>query len=158
MPNSNAAPEQLTPLLRPHLGQVAALEASCFSAPWSISALEETLDAGGQGLVMIVKDALVGYLLTRFVPDGVEILKIAVQPDLRRTGIAGRLLQAGLQSWRGSRSCAVWLEVRESNLAARRLYRAHSFQEAGRRPRYYRDPEEDALMLRRDFTIEEPIR
>jgi len=134
-----------------HLPVVGELEARCFSAPWSVDGIRETLDEGGSGTVLHRGDLLVGYLLTRRLPVGVEILKLGVEPNQRRRGFARRLVQDGLRRWTADGVESVWLEVRESNNAARRLYAGYGFVEVGRRPHYYLAPVEDALVLSLDL-------
>ena len=92
------------------------------------------------------EDGLVlGFLSSRQTAPGErEILYIAVDPARRRRGIAKKLLQNELNGLRG-----VWfLEVRESNLAAIRLYDALGFRQAGRRENYYFHPTESAIVMR----------
>lgn len=89
-----------------------------------------------------------GFLIARCGPDEWEIENLVVSPPRRRQGIASVLAREILQSARQTGAAAVLLEVRESNVAARQLYQTLGFSETGRRPAYYRDPPEDALLLR----------
>jgi len=85
---------------------------------------------------------LAGFLVWRFTaPDEIEILNVAVDPLRRRTGVAKALLS-------GLPKAVVFLEVRESNLAARSLYRRAGFAELRLRPGYYRNPDEGAIVMR----------
>ena len=107
-----------------------------------------------RGAVAIVATegmALVGYVLARVIVDEAEILSLATLPNRRRRGVATRLLEAALADFRVRGVHAVWLEVRESNAPAQALYRAHGFVVAGRRRDYYRQPVEDALVLRSEL-------
>jgi len=92
-----------------------------------------------------VKGCVAGFLVIREVgPDEREILNLAVDPAERRTGIARGLLADALASAPGS-----WfLEVRASNAAAIQLYESAGFQIAGRRSGYYREPAEEAIVMR----------
>ncbi len=92
-----------------------------------------------------VEGSVRGFLASRQTAPGErEILFIAVDPAYRRRGIAKRLLQDELAGSRGE-----WfLEVRESNLAAIRLYQSLGFRVAGRRENYYPDPPEPAIVMR----------
>jgi len=86
-----------------------------------------------------------GFVVSRAVADRErEILNIAVRPDLRRAGIATQLLQAELA--RGAR--VHFLEVRESNIAARQLYERFGFETIGSRPAYYENPPEAGIVMR----------
>ena len=89
-----------------------------------------------------------GFLVARTVEREWEIENIAVAGLARRRGLGTRLLGEFLDLVRGRGAESVFLEVRESNRAARALYEKWAFVEAGRRPCYYRDPEEDAVMYR----------
>lgn len=89
-----------------------------------------------------------GFLIARRAPDDWEIENIAVEPRLRRQGIARSLIEELLREAEHRGVTAVLLEVRESNTAARALYKKLGFREEGRRPHYYAQPEEDALLLR----------
>ncbi len=97
-----------------------------------------------QCTVAEIERMIVGYLLTRKVAENeFEILNLAVAPHFRRRGIAESLLRAHLNGKKGQ-----WfLEVRESNVAARSLYAKLGFHEAGRRPEYYSDPPEAAVVM-----------
>lgn len=90
---------------------------------------------------------IAGFLVARVMADEMEILNLAVEPGWRRLGVAGKLLETALAQGRASGARRVFLEVRESNVAAIAFYQAHGFAPAGRRPRYYSDPPEDALVL-----------
>jgi len=81
--------------------------------------------------------------------DEAEIANLAVSDDARRGGIGARLLDHAIEAARDRKSRVVFLEVRESNAAARALYSSRGFEVAARRSKYYRKPVEDALVLRR---------
>jgi len=87
---------------------------------------------------------VVGFLVTRAVADEVEILNLAVDPANRRSGVARALLRPVLEAAPGS----VFLEVRESNTAALRLYQTLRFQEVSRRRGYYEAPSEDSIVMK----------
>ena len=92
---------------------------------------------------------VLGYVVSWYVMDEAEIANLAVSDDVRGAGIGARLLDHALEIARERRSQVVFLEVRESNAAARALYASRGFEVAGRRSKYYRKPVEDALVLRR---------
>ena len=89
-----------------------------------------------------------GYLMARLSGEEGEILNLAVLPGYRRQGVGRRLLEHGLAFLVGRGVREAYLEVRESNLAARDLYLGFGFRPVGVRPHYYRNPAEDALVLR----------
>ena len=89
-----------------------------------------------------------GYVVTWLVADEAELANLAVAPDRRRQGIGRYLLDAAMVEAVAGGAASLYLEVRESNVAARALYGARGFVAVGRRPSYYRNPAEDALLLR----------
>ena len=89
-----------------------------------------------------------GYLVARQMADEGEILNVGVEPARRRHGVGSVLVSAGLDRLRALGARQVFLEVRESNVAARALYGRFGFVEVSRRAKYYRRPVEDAILLR----------
>jgi len=89
-----------------------------------------------------------GFLIARAVANEWEIENIAIAGPARHRGMGTRLLGEFLEQVKAEAAEAVFLEVRESNRAARALYEKWAFVESGRRPRYYRDPDEDAAVYR----------
>ena len=137
---------------RDDVDAVAAIERRAFSDPWSANSFRALF---GNPLVhfAVAEDAiagrLLGYVVAWFVVDEAEIANLAVSDEARRSGIGARLLDHALSAAEQRQCRVVFLEVRESNAAARALYASRGFEVAGRRSRYYRKPVEDALVLRR---------
>lgn len=131
---------------------ISALEQEVFSDPWSEAGIREAI-AGPWTFVLVaeVEHAIAAYAVGREVAGSAELLNLAVAPAHRRAGIGRALLAAVLARFRRHRVDMVHLEVRASNEAALALYRAEGFVPAGRRARYYRFPEEDAIVLRLTF-------
>jgi len=130
------------------------LERRCFSDPWSALAFEELLRFPLTVALVAERDGEVGgYLISRAVAEEAEILNLAVAPEERRHGLGTRLLEAGLSALSEAGAHQVWLEVRESNAAAQGLYQRRGFTAAGRRSRYYKNPVEDALVLRMELPL-----
>jgi ribosomal-protein-alanine N-acetyltransferase len=128
---------------------LVAIERRCFSDPWSEAAFGEALSSERTfGLVADGGRGLAGYLIGREAAGIGEILNLAVAPEFRRRGIGGALLEEGLVAFRRSHASEVFLEVRESNHSALALYLARGFRPVGQRAAYYRNPREDALVLR----------
>ncbi len=134
---------------------ITAIERLAFSDPWSRDSFA-TL-ARNPDVYFVVADAAahrgpasapLGYIVAWFVLDEGEVANIAVAPAARGAGVGARLLDAALAEARRRGVGHVFLEVRESNALARRLYASRGFVELGRRKRYYRAPVEDALVLR----------
>jgi ribosomal-protein-alanine N-acetyltransferase len=146
---------RLRPVTRADLPALAELERGAFSDPWTEVQLDEAL--GWPGVIAIVAEnatGVTGYVLGRIVVDQAEILSLATAAAQRRRGIGRELLAAVLAAMIERGACSAWLEVRVSNQAARAMYRAAGFVTASRRRDYYRQPREDALVLRRELTPE----
>lgn len=147
-----ADPCQIRPATPADVPALLALERICFPDPWSERGLAESLTPpNGGGLVAETGRGIVGYLITREVGGSGEILNLAIAPGSRRRGVGAQLLRAGLAGLGGRGVGEVFLEVRESNHAARALYERAGFRVAGARRGYYRSPSEDALVMRLDL-------
>ena len=131
---------------------LAELEREAFSDPWTAEQLQEAL--GWTGAIAYVSEderGVTGYVLGRVVVDQAEVLSIATTVRCRRQGVGQALLDAALARMVERGAVTVWLEVRTSNDAARLMYEQVGFVAAGLRRGYYRQPPEDALVLRRDL-------
>jgi ribosomal-protein-alanine N-acetyltransferase len=91
--------------------------------------------------------AVAGFIVSRLVADELHINNVAIRPEVRRRGIAAQLLKAVLREGRRHGARLAFLEVRAGNAAAQGLYRRCGFQVTGRRPHYYNQPAEDALLM-----------
>lgn len=137
-----------------HISAVAALEAICFADPWSeTSVSSELTNPLSYWLVAVDGDVVVGYVGSQTVMGETDMMNIAVHPDYRRQGIARSLIDALLQGLKERKSHCLTLEVRASNVPAIALYWELGFLEAGRRKNYYRNPKEDALILRKEWKL-----
>jgi ribosomal-protein-alanine N-acetyltransferase len=141
------------PAVRADLTAIVELETTAFSDPWSLASFEAVLaePAAYMAVARGAADEVVGYVVAWFAADEGEIANLAVREPTRRRGIGAALLDGALAE--GARRGAenLYLEVRESNVAARRLYASRGFEEIGRRRGYYRRPVEDAIILRREL-------
>ena len=93
--------------------------------------------------------AILGFLVARQIAPEWELENIVVAPAARRKGLGRQLLEALFAAARQTESQSLFLEVRESNTAARRLYERLGFEQTGRRKAYYASPAEDAILYRR---------
>lgn len=144
------------PMTKETVAQVAALEAAAFSTPWSEASIRAELDnEWAIWLVALEGETLAGYLGVQFGPDGGDVMTIATAPEFRGKGVGKRLLAAMEERLTEKHLQWLTLEVRPSNAAAIRLYETQGFREVGRRPRYYKKPTEDALLMTKFFE-EEP--
>jgi [ribosomal protein S18]-alanine N-acetyltransferase len=121
------------------------------AAHWSLEQYEAAFSCKGPLRVVLEVEeeaSVQGFLVGRAVGDEWEIENIVVAEPARRRGLGTRLLREFLDLARSQCAQAIFLEVRESNLAARRLYEKWAFVETARRKRYYHEPEEDAIAYR----------
>lgn len=157
-----AQADDVTALLRPavesDVTQIAAIERSCFADPWSEESFRRLLPGDPaifQVLVLPPENRVAGYVIAFALGPDAELLNIAVEPQSRGKGFAGQMLDALLIDLGRRGVKAAFLEVRESNQAARGLYGSRGFREIGRRKNYYRKPVEDALVMRRVIEVAE---
>ncbi len=131
------------------LQAVVTMEKRCFSDPWTPQALEQELlpDRLRLPLVAEVGGKVVGYLMAWKIIDQLHILNIAADPDCRRQGVGTALLRAAAGKAAKMRMIEITLEVRDSNNEARAFYLRHGFVTRGRRPGYYVDNGEDAIIM-----------
>jgi ribosomal-protein-alanine N-acetyltransferase len=137
------------------ISRMLEIERSATSAAhWSRAQYEEVfreeIDGVPYRMALVIEDEqlIAGFLIARFVAAEVEIENIVIAQSARRLGFGSRLVKEFLHiAWDGIAD-SIFLEVRESNLAARALYEKFSFSETGRRKNYYRDPAEDAIQYR----------
>lgn len=120
-----------------------------FSLPWPERSFrfEVSENPVSRGWVAEVDGQVVAMLVLWLTVDEAHIATIATHPDFRQQGIGERLMVAALQSAREEGARTAFLEVRAGNLAAQNLYRKYGFVVSGRRPAYYKDNGEDALLM-----------
>ena len=136
-----------------HVPQVAALEAICFRDPWSERSVASELDNPlSLWLVALDGERVAGYIGSQSVMGESDMMNVAVHPDYRRRGIAEALILALVEAVKAELdSHCLTLEVRASNDPAIALYRKLDFEQIGLRRNYYRNPKEDALILRKTY-------
>jgi len=146
----------IEPMAVDDLAEVQAIEKASFSSPWPPHAYRSELESNrlAQYLVARVDDEVAGYGGMWLMVDEAHITTFAVHPSWRRQRIGERLLLAFLDLAVDRRAREATLEVRLSNLAARRLYEKYGFRPVGLRPRYYSDDNEDALIMTTDALTE----
>lgn len=137
----------IIPMQRGHIPAIAALEAICFSTPWTAEGLSEELEnPQAHFLTALEAETVCGYIGVQEIRGEGYVTNVAVLPQYRRTGIARALLTAAVQGAK-ARGCAfLSLEVRTGNTAAIRLYESLGFRFVGIRKNFYRDPAEDACI------------
>lgn len=151
-----AAGSRLMPVVRPateaDLTVIAAIESVSFSDPWSLRSFRDSLAHDFVRMCVVEDDVgVAGYSVVWVSGDECELANLAVDPVRRRSGLGALLLDALLARASAEALFVIFLEVRASNTAAQALYASRRFHEVGRRSMYYKNPAEDALILRRDL-------
>ena len=161
----------IVPMTNEYLNDVAELERTCFSNPWSRNMLAEELENACSAFLVALdaeNGSVVGYAGLLAVADEGCITKMAVRPNCRRGGVAGQLLDVFIRFAEGSGLAFLTLEVRESNYAAIALYGSPEDNVSvaarlkqtgftrlstgeGRRKNYYDHPKEDAIIMTKEF-------
>ena len=159
---ARAAADSVIDTLRParpeDIDDITRIERDSFADPWSEESFRRIL--GGHSAIFQVlivggENVVAGYIIAFVIGPDAELLNVAVDPAYRRRGLAGQMLDAVLIQLGLNGVRTAFLEVRESNRAARGLYGSRGFQEIGRRRNYYRRPVEDALVMRRMLDVAE---
>jgi ribosomal-protein-alanine N-acetyltransferase len=142
------------------LDAVQEIERLSFRTPWPAHAYRTELETNRLAtyLVARLEGAVVGYAGMWVMVDEAHVTTFAVDPRFRRQRIGERLLLSLLDTARGRSAREATLEVRLSNLPARRLYEKYGFRPVGLRPRYYSDDNEDALIMTTEPLAEKSMR
>ena len=144
----------ITEMNATHVPQVAELEKICFADPWSEKSVASELDnRWALWLVAVEEERVVGYIGSQTSIDETDVMNVAVHPDFRRRGIAESLIIRLVDELKMRGSHALMLEVRASNAPAIALYEKQGFGQVGCRKNYYRNPKEDALILRKEWEV-----
>jgi len=132
---------------------VAQLDRMSFSLPWPehVFYYEVKDNFAARCFVAETEDKrVIGMIISWVILDELHIATIAIHPDYRRQGIGELILTKALQDGRNAGTQHALLEVRAGNAAAQNLYRKFGFKAAGRRPKYYKDNGEDAILMNLD--------
>lgn len=140
------------------LDAVLAIERLAFPSPWAREHFLHEIRGNPHAFNPVVREAgrVVAYACTWIVEGTLEINNIAVDPAFRRRGHARSLLERALERALRRNCERAILEVRPSNEGAKRLYASFGFREVGRRPRYYEDNGEDAILMARTLRDPDP--
>src|ERR1700752_2890484 len=131
------------------IDRVIEIDRMSFSLPWPERSFrfELTDNPASRCWVAELDGKLVGMVVAWLIVDEVHVATIATHPDFRRQGIAKRLLSYTLRELRNEGAQSSFLEVCASNYGAQDMYRKFGYEESGIRPRYYKDNDEDALLM-----------
>jgi ribosomal-protein-alanine N-acetyltransferase len=132
-----------------HLKAILEIEHASFISPWSANSFVQEVRNTVSHLWAAAdeKGKLEGYICFWLFDREIQLINIAVHPEKRKRGIGGHLLREMIRIGILKGMEKVWLEVRTSNPGARSLYEKLGFVAVGRRPRYYRDTHEDAIVM-----------
>jgi ribosomal-protein-alanine N-acetyltransferase len=131
------------------LAAILAIERACFADAWREETIEKSLQAEHTITLVAMSDThTIGYASAWVIGDEGEISRLAVFENERARGIGSALLGELLRQCHALGAERMYLEVRDGNIAARRLYLAGGFFESGRRKRYYADGEDAVIMCR----------
>jgi [ribosomal protein S18]-alanine N-acetyltransferase len=148
------------PLAADDLGYVSVLEAQIHAAPWSLGNFRDALLAGYQTLVAECDHRIIAFGVLMLAPGEAQILNVSVVPDHRREGLGRAIMKRFLDTARARGAEQCFLEVRASNAGAIALYATEGFVTVGRRDGYYpmtaTTPREDALVMRRALSLQDP--
>jgi [ribosomal protein S18]-alanine N-acetyltransferase len=128
---------------------VIDLDHKSFSLPWPERSFRFELTANPASRCWVAEfdGKIVGMIVVWLIIDEAHVATLATHPDFRRRGIAKKLLAHTLRLMMDEGAHSSFLEVRESNFAAQEMYRKFGYEESGRRPHYYRDNDEDAILM-----------
>ncbi len=140
---------RIVPLTKELVSEVVAIEALCFSEPWSKSAYLEACEQENYLYIAAVDEkghalGMCGLIIS---PYEAEVMNVAVHPDYRGMGIARKMMTELLKAGKARGIKEYTLEVRTGNASAIHVYEAHGFVGEGIRPRFYSKPVEDALIM-----------
>lgn len=135
-----------------HVQQIADLEKLCFNDPWSVNSISSELNNRlSLWLVAVENERVIGYVGSQTVLGETDMMNIATHPDYRKQGVGTGLITELITELNERGSHSLMLEVRASNEPAISVYHNLGFEEVGRRKNYYRNPKEDALILRKEW-------
>jgi ribosomal-protein-alanine N-acetyltransferase len=153
----------IEPMQMEDLAEILAIEQATFPHPWPRESFVYEIEKNPFSYPTVARAKeteraeIAGYCVKWVVFDLMHIQNIAVHPEHQRQGLGRYLLEEALVRGKRLGAKSVLLEVRESNLAAQRLYDSMGFRKVGKRKRYYSHPREDALIYQKDFDKKDPF-
>jgi len=144
----NKAAVKITAMVSDDLDEVMRIEQDSFAYPWSKNSFQGEILSNRFAYYVTAKDisdSVIGYAGAWIILDEAHITTLAVDPSCRQMGTGSLLLAHLLRKAIEEGACKVFLEVRDSNRQARRIYERFGFEVIGKRKRYYHD--EDALVM-----------
>jgi len=152
----------VSPLVESDIASILEIEKDSQPEPWTQQAFVEEIDRADSRMLVVrvvtgpaagsPSQEIAGYICFWLVAGEIQILNIAVRKALRRQGIARKLLELAIRTAREENAGYITLEVRKSNLAARKLYETFGFSVIGERPNYYGEHREPAIVMELEIT------
>lgn len=135
------------------LDRIMEIEHDCFTTPWSREAfvLEITKNELARYIIAEIDGVVVGYGGIWMIVGEGHITNIGVESKHRRLGVGNKILEGLIDVSKDMEIMSMTLEVRESNIAAQNLYKKYGFIDYGKRPNYYSDDNEDAIIMWKKF-------
>lgn len=133
--------------------ELVAIAAAAGAAEWSVRSYENLCrSVECVSFVHESEGQIAGFILGRRFAEEAEVLNLAVRAENRRKGVGGSLLRAAVEELRRLGVARIFLEVREGNKEARSFYQNRGFSVTGVRPKYYREPDEAAVLMEKKLT------
>lgn len=129
---------------------ISELEDMIFNDAWSYRDIQDLIcTEGGMCFSAVEGDKVIAYVIGRLIAPEGEIYRVAVAPEKRQRGIGYRLLDYAVKTSKGQGLERLFLEVRSQNIPAIKLYTAYGFKKIGTRKNYYKNPQDDAIIMLR---------
>jgi len=140
-------------------GDIMEIEQASFPSPWSLSAFIQEINSPISHLwAVFINAGFAGYICFWMFGGEIHLMNIAVHPLRRGKGLGSHLLKKMIEEGISKGVETAWLEVRPSNLVAKGLYEKAGFKAVSRRPRYYRDTNEDGIIMALSLDRDEEMR
>lgn len=138
-------------LKKDHIPRIVEIENQSFQEPWSADGFRDILsNPSFQSLGIFSDKVLAGYLFFYIVMDELHVMNVAIDPTFRKKGLGSKLLDRVHELGKGFGVKLAYLEVRETNESALRLYESLGYKKQGRRIKYYAN-QDDALLMYKDL-------
>ena len=138
---------EFLPMCEADVDAVTAIEQRAHPFPWTRGNFVDSLKAGHSAWVLRDGGVIVGYGLLMMTVEDAEVLDITIAPECQRRGLGGMLMAHLFDVARSHGAVRMFLEVRAGNQVAQEMYRKFGFEVVGTRPCYYKDNNEDAILL-----------
>lgn len=139
---------KITKAEKENTADIALIESACFSIPWTEQSIADSIGGSTYFNLAYVDGKPAGYMSMQVCCGEGDIMRVAVMPDFRRLGIGRALME---NCFSANSLSAAFLDVRENNIPAIKLYESFGFEKIGLRKNYYANPTENAVMMKKEF-------